>query len=149
MSNERERFEAWADEKTVLNLTRLDPPEDDCYQFENTDWAWVVWQAAQATPPAVEPVAWANSKEFHDALTRGQSFNGWHKKYSDCDMALFTTPPAEPTQEIIEAMCKAYADTSLAIMTSVNPPHSLTPTLPVAANPAAGDAMTITSAAKT
>ena len=51
----------------------------------------------EATPPAsVEPVAWANSKEFHDALTRGQSFNGWHKKYSDCDMALYaTTPPAE------------------------------------------------------
>ncbi|MCA3041416.1 MAG: hypothetical protein ING51_00210, partial [Rhodocyclaceae bacterium] len=35
--------------------------------------ATVNGQPAQATP--VGPVAWANSKEFHDALARGQSFN--------------------------------------------------------------------------
>jgi len=65
--------------------------------------ATVNGQPAQATP--VGPVAWANSKEFHDALARGQSFNGWRKKYSDCDMALFTTPLAsvEPVARLTDA----------------------------------------------
>jgi hypothetical protein len=63
------------------------------YMLESTDLAWAAWQARGAQQ---EPVAWAKSSEFHDALTRGQSFNGWRKKYSDCDMALYTSPPSQP-----------------------------------------------------
>lgn len=48
-----EDFENWADEKTVLLTTRLDPPEEDCYQYENTDWAWMGWQAAKQHSAAI------------------------------------------------------------------------------------------------
>jgi len=64
-----EDFENWADEKTVLLTTRLDPPEEDCYQYENTDWAWMGWQAAKQHSAAIgaEVVTVANQFSPQDA----------------------------------------------------------------------------------
>ena len=43
--NERKDFEDWANEKTSLNITRLDGIDNESYQFTNSDWAWMGWEA--------------------------------------------------------------------------------------------------------
>ena len=60
--------------------------------------------------PDQTPIAWCNSAELHDALARGQSFNGWRERYDNTDVALFLAPPP-PIPE-------SHANS----MTSDNPP---------------------------
>jgi hypothetical protein len=47
--------------------------------------------------PSTAPVAWCQSDDFRNALSKRQSFSGWREPHPDCDMALYAHPQASAT----------------------------------------------------
>lgn len=119
--SDKGRFEAWA--KTAgFDLYKYSDATGDMagkYSCPKTRIAWETWQAAQATPPAsVEPVAWMHVMDNTEGIEgrepdRVLSFNPKHpfriagvnfsETFPVTSTPLYTTPPAEPTPEMIEA----------------------------------------------
>lgn len=55
-------------------------------------------QPVDALPPLPEPKVFVKQSEWHDALTKRQSFNGWRVNYGDCDMHLYTIEQVRDAQ---------------------------------------------------
>lgn len=110
----RAQFEAWlkqrADDPVLLRLSDLDgKPEqrsDNRYLSPETSLAWGAWQAALATPPAVDAPGAVEAgdlkvlRRLRDALPT-VGLNGWTTGVATLDrvIAALATPPADARAE--------------------------------------------------
>ncbi|MFN8701079.1 MAG: hypothetical protein ACK52I_06615 [Pseudomonadota bacterium] len=83
---------------------------DNCFDPIVEPSAWKAWQTAQATPPA-EPLGYIGVDTF-TALSGGETVVQCITPYRhmETDVAIYTTPPAESTPEMIEIGGKEIAE---------------------------------------
>lgn len=81
---EREAFEAWAQKRLRLDVTRCAPPEQGFYAHEVTQGAWMAWHArAEREAPEQQPLTDDRIDAIADLIVKGmpEGIRGFTKEW--------------------------------------------------------------------